>query len=188
LLHLFLVRQQHRLRLSFFIGTIAPLAVVPAAAAPTEPHVASCDPGPVMIGSGKANWRRESLSAGPLGIRRNPLSEMSPYSQRKPNVLVTKAPILVEGSEPVTLSVPSRLTHRVFLYYGFHEGRDGKRSTSFHGFPGSSSVEFRPCADKPRTIWPGGIKVKGTEPVWLEVTVAGVVRSLRLGHPRLVTF
>jgi len=24
-----------------------------------------------------------------------------------------------------------------------------------------------PCADKPRTIWPGGILVAGHDPVWL---------------------
>jgi hypothetical protein len=181
------VRQQHRLRLSFFIGTIALLAVVPAAAAPTEPHVASCDLGPVMIGSGKATWREESLSAGPLGIRRNPLAQMSPYSQRKPNVLVTKAGVLVEGHHAVTLSVPPPLVHRVFLYYGFHEGPGGKRSTSFYDFPGSSSVEFQPCSDKPRTIWPGGIRVEGRKPVRLNVTVAGQpgVHRLRLGRPSL---
>jgi hypothetical protein len=148
------------------------------------PHIASCDPGPVMMGSGKPTWRSESLSAGPLGIRRNPLSEMSPYSQRQPNVLVTKAPALIEGHDTVTLSVPPDLTHRVFLYYGFHEGPDGKRSTSFQGFPGNSSVEFRPCDEKPRTVWPGGIKVKGTRPVRLEVSVAeSPVRTLRLGRP-----
>jgi hypothetical protein len=181
------MREQHRLRLSFFVGTIALLAVVPAAAAPTVPHIAACDPGPVMIGSGKPGWRRESLSAGPLGIRRDPLSEMSPYSQRNPNVLVTKAPVLVEGDETVTLSVPARLGQRVFLYYGFHEGPDGKRSTSFFGYPGSSSIEFRPCTDRPRTVWPGGIRVKGRKPVQLNVAVAGEpeVRQLLLGRPSL---
>jgi hypothetical protein len=156
-----------------------------ALSAPAEPQVASCDPGPVTIGSGKPTWRRESLSAGPLGIRRNPLSEMGPYSQRKPNVLVTKAPVLVEGPDTVTLSVPPRLAHRVFLYYGFHEGRDGRRSTWFYDYPGDSSIEFQPCADKPRTIWPGGLRVKGRGPVHLDVTVAGQTKPvvLRLGRP-----
>jgi hypothetical protein len=181
------MRQQHRLRLILLAGAIASFAVSPALAGTAEPHVASCDPGPVMIGSGKPGWRGESLSAGPLGLRRSPLSQMSPYSQRKPDVLVAKAPILVEGHDTVTLSVPPDLAHRVFLYYGFHEGPDGKRSTSFHGFPGSSSIEFRPCADKPRTIWPGGIRVKGTKPVRLDVAVAAsaepIVRTLPLGRP-----
>ncbi|HET7053186.1 MAG TPA: hypothetical protein VFI09_04625 [Solirubrobacterales bacterium] len=145
----------------------------------------SCDPGPVMIGSGKPTWRRESAVAGPLGIRRHPLRDMSPYRQAEPNVLVTKAPILVEGAEPVTLSVPPALVDRVFLYYGFHKGPDGKRSTAFYGYPGSSTVEFQPCADKPRTVWPGGLRVKGRGPVHLDVGVAGRTDSipLRLGRP-----
>jgi hypothetical protein len=178
--------QQHRLRLSlFFIAAIAQFAIVPAAAAPTGTQIASCDPGPVMIGSGKPTWRRESVVAGSLGIRRDPLREMTPYRRTEPNVLVTKAPILIEGSDPVTLSVPPALTHRVFLYYGFHEGSNGKRSTSFYGYPGSSTVEFQPCADKPRTIWPGGLRVKGRAPVHLDVTVEGnpTPISLPLGRP-----
>ncbi|MGC1852764.1 MAG: hypothetical protein WA687_10045 [Solirubrobacterales bacterium] len=167
--------------------TVATGAASVALASPTETHIASCDPGPVLIGSGKPGWRGELLSAGPLGIRRNPLSQMSPYSQRKPNVLLTKAGILVEGHDAVTLSVPPDLVHRVFLYYGFHKGPDGKRSTSFYGFPGSSSVELHPCTDKPRTIWPGGIRVKGRKPVHLNVKVAGQseVHQLRLGRPTL---
>lgn len=161
------------------------LAVVPAPAAPVTPQVASCDPGPVMIGSGKAGWRQESLSAGPLGIRRQPLRDMTPYRKQEPNVLVTKAPILIEGEDPVRLTVPPRLAHRVFLYYGFHAGPDGKRSTSFYGYPGSSEIEFQPCTDKPRTVWPGGIRVKGRKPVRLNVTVAGQLDplQLQLGRP-----
>lgn len=167
--------------------TVATIAATVALAASAEPHVASCDPGPVMIGSGKATWRRESLSAGPLGIRRRPLRDMTPRSRQEPSVLVTKAPILVEGGDAVTLAVPASLVNRVFLYYGFHEGPDGKRSTSFNGYPGSSSVEFRPCADKPRTIWPGGIRVRGRKPVRLNVTVAGQsdAYQLLLGRPTL---
>lgn len=166
---------------------IAVISVSTALGAPPAPQVASCDLGPVMIGSGKPTWRRESLSAGPLGIRRQPLHDMTPYRRAEPGVLVAKAPVLIEGHEPVTLSVPPRLAQRVFLYYGFHEGPDGKRSTSFYGYPGSRSIEFQPCADKPRTIWPGGIRVRGRKPVHLDVTVAGQSDSipLRLGRPKV---
>jgi hypothetical protein len=167
------------------ISALAIAAISSSAFATPAPQIASCDVGPVMIGSGKPSWRQESLSAGPLGIWRHPLRNMSPYSPRRPNELVTKAPILIEGHETVTLSVPPRLTHRVFLYYGFHEGPDGKRSTSFYGYPGSSAIEFQPCSDKPRTVWPGGIRVKGRKPVRLDVTVAGQPDPipLRLGRP-----
>jgi hypothetical protein len=180
-----LVRQQHRLRLIPLGAAIAAIAVSPALAGPGETQIASCDPGPVIIGSGQPTWRQESLSAGPLGVRRRPLRDMSPYSPRRPNELVTKAPILVEGADTVILSVPPRLTHRVFLYYGFHKGPDGKRSGSFYDFPGSSSIEFRPCTDKPRTVWPGGLRIKGRKPVHLLVTIDGQPEPipLRLGRP-----
>jgi len=160
-----------------------------ALAAPEDTRVASCEPGPVMIGSGKATWRRESLDAGPLGIRHRPLRQMSAYSPARPDLLVTKAPILIEGHDEVTLSVPPRLAHRVFLYYGFHEGRNGSRSTSFFDHPGASTVEFRPCAEKPRTVWPGGIRVKGRKAVHLLVSVAGQPGAipLPLGRPTLHT-
>jgi hypothetical protein len=114
---------------------------------------------------------------------------MSKYSPRRPNVLVTKAPILIEGTDAVTLSVPPRLVHRVFLYYGFHKGRDGGRSMWFYDFPGSASIEFQPCTDKPRTVWPGGIRVKGRKPVHLNVTVTGRPDpiQLQLGRPSVYT-
>lgn len=101
--------------------------------------------------------------------------------------MVAKMPLLIEGHDPVTVSVPPRLRRRVFLYYGTHEGRNGGRSTSFAGYPGDSSIEFRPCADKPRTIWPGGIRVKGREPVHLFVEAeGGPARAvLPLGRPQL---
>lgn len=167
------------------VTALAAAAISAATATAAGTQVASCDPGPVMIGSGSPDWRREGLAAGPLGIRKRPLRSMSAYSPRRPNQLVTKAPVLIEGHQPVTLRVPPRLTHRVFLYYGFHRGRDGRRSTSFTDFPGNSAIEFRPCTDKPRTIWPGGLRVKGRKPVRLLVEISGRSRPLRLrlGRP-----
>ena len=85
----------------------------------------------------------------------------------------------------VTLSVPQRLRRRVFIYYGFHEGPDGHRSTGLDG-PGFSEVVFQPCADRPRTVWPGGIRVKGTKPVRLLVQTEGSPPvPLVLGKPHV---
>lgn len=139
-----------------------------------------------MIGSGSPNWRRESLDAGPVGVRQRPLREMSHHGRQGSGQLATKMPLLLEGHERVTVSVPPRLQHRVFLYYGFHEGRNGGRSTSFADYPGDSAIEFVPCTDKPRTIWPGGIRVKGRKPVQLLVEVEGGPARvvLPLGRPK----
>jgi hypothetical protein len=99
---------------------LATLLVAAALAAPAETQVASCDPGPVMIGSGKVGWRQESLAAGPLGIGRHPLGDMTPY-----------------------------------------EGPDGKRSTSFHGFPGSPRSSSNPVLTSPAPSGPVAYASRG---------------------------
>jgi hypothetical protein len=146
-------------------------------------NVAPCEK--AAIGHGRADWRGESMVAGPVGVRRNPLGAMS----RVADGLVAKMPILVEGREPdtVTISVPPQLRGRVFLYYGEMRDRDGKPTSSFVNNRGYDETEFQLCGNKPRTIWPGGIRVKGTAPVELDVSVAGRERPyvLQLGRPRL---
>ena len=149
--------------------------------ATTEANVAPCDK--AIIGHGSANWRGESVVAGPVGVRRHPLNEMSPTR----NGFVTKMPLLIEGREPetVTVSVPPALRDRVFLYYGQVIGRDGQPTTSFAEARGYSETEFQLCGNKPRTIWPGGIRVKGNGPVRLLVSAGGESTvALRLGRPR----
>jgi hypothetical protein len=161
-----------------------PLALALAASAggaTPASNVATCDK--AIIGHGSADWRSESIAAGPVGVRRRPLKRMSP-SRRG---LTTKMPILIEGRAPetVTVSVPPTLRKRVFLYYGRVIGRDGKPTTLFTEARGYSQVEFELCDDKPRTIWPGGIRIKGRAPVHLLVeSPEGKSVRLSLGQPR----
>ena len=177
-----LVRQQHRLRLIISAAAAAlALAADFAVAAPTS-NVATCDK--AMIGHGPADWRSESIVAGPAGVARHPLARMSPSRQG----LTTKMPILIEGRAPeaVTISVPPALRKRVFLYYGRVIGRDGKPTTLFTKAHGYSETEFQLCGNKPRTVWPGGIRVKGRARVHLlvEAEGQGPIR-LPLGHPHV---
>jgi hypothetical protein len=160
---------------------LATIAAVLALAAPAESNVAPCEK--AIIGHGSADWRSESVVAGPVGVRRQPLRDMSLAR----GWYTTKLPILVEGREPetVTVSVPPRLRHRVFLLYGEVRDRDGKPAFSFRNTRGYGETEFQLCGDKPRTIWPGGIKVKGDKPVYLLVTAEGEAPvRLPLGRPR----
>ncbi|MGH2981735.1 MAG: hypothetical protein ACRDKV_06810, partial [Solirubrobacterales bacterium] len=46
---------------------------------------------------------------------------------------------------------------------------------------GADQVTFAPCADKPRTAWPGGIALVERDPITLEVAVGNSIRKLRLG-------
>jgi hypothetical protein len=152
--------------------------------APAGSNVAPCEK--AMIGHGPADWRSESVVAGPVGVRRHPLDAMSPTG----NGFVAKMPLLVEGRAPatVTVSVPPALRSRVFLYYGRILGRDGQPTTLFTEARGYGETEFQLCDGKPRTIWPGGIRVKGGGPVRLLVRVEGEAPvPLRLGRPQVYT-
>jgi hypothetical protein len=147
-------------------------------------QIADCDRGPVTIGSGPSDWRRRSIVAGPVGVLRDPLGRMTRTANGQ---LITKMPIFVAGRAPVTVSVPDRDRHRVFLYYGRMEDRQGRPTTIIGRAPGFSVVRFEPCADRPRTVWPGGIRVVGLRAVRLEVRPEGSERvvSLALGRPRV---
>jgi hypothetical protein len=172
------------------IAAMALPAVCGAALTPAQDRtqVADCEHGPVIVGSGQADWRRESVAAGPLGVARHPLSQMSATGDGQ---LVAKMPVLVEGHREVRLSVPPREQDRVFLYFGWFENAAGQKTTTMTGAPGFSEVSFQPCADRPRTIWPGGIRIRGRRPVHLVVTVAAPPRAypraltLPLGRPRV---
>jgi len=131
--------------------------------------VATCETD--VIGPGPADWRRSMKHAGPLAVRKKPLQ--TGVSKAGINRFVTKLPLLVVGHDPVTLSAPPDMKRRVELDYD----RDYVRP--------ARSVTFMPCADKPRTYWGGGIRIRGRRPVRLLVNVAGQTPTwvLRLGRP-----
>lgn len=161
----------------------AALAASPivAAAGSESFNTAPCEK--AMVGHGRADWRREAVAAGPVGVRRDPLGMMSRAGNAQ---FLAKMPLLVEGQAPVAVSVPPGLRGRVFLYYGRILDREGKPTTSFNGARGYEETEFQPCEDRPQTIWPGGVRIKGTGAVHLTVIVAGrAPMILRLGRPEV---
>ena len=160
------------------IAAVVVLALEPASGASIEKNVATCADN-VLAGHGKPGWRGESSSAGPVGMPRWPLRRMGATENGD---LVTKAGILVEGQAPVTVKVPEGLRERVFLYYGRGPGH---RSVSFAESSGFSEVEFHPCEDRPRTIWPGGLRVEGNGSVHLVVEAEGKTSVLKLGRPKV---
>lgn len=163
------------------IAAVVVLALEPAAGAGTEWNKADC--AKAMIGGSGPGWRAKSTFAGPVGVMKAPLRQMERTGNGD---FVAKVPLLVEGTAPVTVSVPQDLRKRVFLYYGHIVGRDGKPTTSFAGARGYGETEFQPCTDKPRTVWPGGMRIKGTAPVHLLVHTGGGAAPipLRLGRPK----
>lgn len=136
--------------------------------------------GQAIIGQGPRNWRRGRIVAGPVGVNRRPppLSSM----QRSPGgTMVTKMMVLVAGHDAVQISVPDG-PNRAWLYYG-------RKASAFSGDTKYKSVTFHPCKDQKRTIFPGGIRVRGRKSVRLEVTVVGENEThiLRLGKPKAYT-
>jgi hypothetical protein len=163
------------------IVAVVVLALEPASGASREANKAPCSK--AILGGGHPAWLAEAAFAGPVGVDVASLSHMSRAGRGE---LVAKVPLQVAGSAPVTVSVPPDLRSRVFLYYGRIEGRDGKPTTSVFAARGYGETEFRPCPAKPRTIWPGGMRIKGTGPVSLLVHTGDGAKPLKLnlGRPR----
>lgn len=163
------------------VSAIAGLCLAIATPASAETQTATCAQGPITNGSGPPDWRQKSVIAGPLSVFRRPLREMS---ETKSGQLIAKMPVLTARGTPVRLSVPMRLRHRVFLYYGRMQDRNGNPTSQIGKADGFSEVVFESCDDRPRTAWPGGIRVKGRKPVRLLVQVeGGEPTPLPLGRP-----
>ncbi len=117
----------------------------------------------VQAGPGPADWRATSIPAGPVGIRKRPLRTM----EKQPDgTFATKMPVLIDGHDKVTVAAVPAMRGRVRLFYG-------GEATSFDDDTGFERIRFHPCRDRDRTVWPGGIEVRGRGAVRLKVTVAG---------------
>ncbi len=176
------------LKKGLIVGAAAVVAIVLAIGGASEPvevteaNVAACIPSETMTEAGPADSRRTSLVAGPVAVTRRPLGKMI---EAKSGQRYTRMALLVTGHRYVVLSVPVALRDRVFLYYGRVLDNEGHRTTSLFGARGYAETEFQPCRDRPRTVWPGGIRVVGHSPVNLLVTIEGHSASvpLPLGKP-----
>ena len=139
-------------------------------------HVARCPQ--AMLGNMRIQRRRYSV-AGRMALLESPdaLKFARPaggqLAPRFRDVLLTKIPATVLGTEPVTLSVPPLIRHRAGLLYGSLNGYQ-------HPF---SEVTFVPCPGRVGTSWPGGLALLAPEPVTLRVLTAGGDRRwwLRVG-------
>lgn len=92
--------------------------------------------------------------------------------------MVTKMMLMVIGRQPVRVSIPDG-SDRAWLYYG-------RKASAFAGSTSYRSVVLHPCRNKKRTVFPGGIRVKGGQPVRLLVSPLGkdAARVLPLGRPK----
>lgn len=149
--------------------------------APETPPVAlnkkivGCEDG-ALTGTGNADWRKNSIPAGVVGIRRRPLSNMTRESR---STFTAKMPVLIEGRQKAGISVVPSQLGRVELVYG-------EDASTLAGGAGFDKIQFRPCEDKDRTVWPGGIRVTSLKAVRLRVHVEGEDPiTISLGHPKV---
>jgi pimeloyl-ACP methyl ester carboxylesterase len=125
-----------------------------------------------FIGSGRPNWRTYSAVAGPFGL--SGAGRDFATAQPVGGVLETKMPAIVEGTGPVIVRVPEAERGQVGLIYGrFHRVHTVGEA--------AQQVIFKPCADKPRTVWPGVLALASRHRITLEVVVGGKVRRLNVG-------
>ncbi|HEX3363051.1 MAG TPA: hypothetical protein VHS74_18805 [Solirubrobacterales bacterium] len=174
------------LKQGLIVGVAGIVAIVLAVGGSSEPFeaaeasVAACgrSSSPATV----ATWRGSSPAAGALRLPAQPLAKMVEVEAGQ---FAARMPVLVGGRDYIVLSVPLALRDRVFLYYGRVADRAGQPLSSLRGAAGYAEVEFQPCRDRPRSVWPGAIRVIGRAPVRLLATIEGQPRSvpLALGSP-----
>jgi pimeloyl-ACP methyl ester carboxylesterase len=130
----------------------------------------------VTIGAGQPDWRRMSTVAGPFGLF-GAGRDFATADRIGPGTLETKIPAIVEGHQPVVLSVPRGEQGEVGLLWGPTALRGGQQRVD----DGFDRIVFAPCAEKPRTVWPGGLLLASRKRISLRVSVAGRTRTLRIG-------
>jgi hypothetical protein len=108
-----------------------------------------------MVTNRSTNWRRESTALGRIGFF-GPGRNFVEAPKR------TKVPIVIEGHEPVTVSIaPADRAHTRLVV-----GRAGR-------FVEVVEVTFIPCRDRPETWWPAGFVLRNRQPVELFVRQGG---------------
>jgi hypothetical protein len=176
------------LKQGLIVGAAGIVAIVLAVGGSSEPFeapeaaVAVCGRSLSPTTTTARAWSGGSPAAGALRVPARPLAKMV---QVKAGQFAAPLPVLVSGHDYVVLSVPLALRKRVFLYYGRVADGTGRPLSSLGVVASYVEVEFQPCRDRPRTVWPGAIRVVGRAPVRLLATIEGQPRSvpLALGSP-----
>lgn len=130
-------------------------------------HAASNDTDP--------NWRRRATTAWQFGLY-GPGRNFERAQRTRHGELVTKVPIIVEGTETFVLQVPRAKLGKVGLLYG-PAGWRNRLSRA------ATQITFEPCLHRARTGWPGGLLIKSRKATTLRVErLSGEVARIRVGR------
>ena len=137
---------------------------------PAGQVTATCDD--AIIGSGQPDYRKRSTTAGAFSLFGGGRDFSN--ASRQGQVFVAKMPAIVAGHAGVTVTVSASDQGRARLVYGsLHSPRNLG--------DGATTVVFKPCGDKPRTVYPGGMVLADRRPVKLQVKSSGRTSSLTVG-------
>jgi hypothetical protein len=126
------------------------------------------------LGPRSSDWRRQATAVGNFGLLVRKLSAQA-RGLGNGNTLV-KAGAVVEGQEPVTVTVPEAEQGEVGLIYG-DETQVRTRQVS----PAAAEVTFTPCHDRARSGYVGGLIFAGVpRAVALEVETSESTEPLPL--------
>jgi hypothetical protein len=118
-----------------------------------------------MVTRRSTDWRPEATALGRIGFYGTGRDFL-----RGPKR--TKVPIVVEGHEPVTVTIASRDRGHARLVV-LSNGR----------WPEVVQARFVPCRDRPETWWPAGFVLRNRQPVTLLVQQGDEApQSLRVGR------
>jgi hypothetical protein len=108
-------------------------------------------------GTPERAWRRNAASSGPVGFYGAGRDFLSPRFTKQ-----DKMPLIVEGHEPITLSISAQDRSGTRL-----QAPTPKRWAPY------TEIRFVPCADRARTAWAAGLRLENRQPVTLIVHQSG---------------
>lgn len=152
---------------------------------PSVVPVAGCES--AIVGNADPRWRERSTVVRDLGFY-GPGRDFRKSAHRfdiKGADLVTKLPVIIEGTSAATVWVPRDELDQVALHFG--DGVAPSADDSYRVEDGHPKIRFEPCVDKKRTGWPGGLILFDRREIVLRVQMDGASRPATVTLGRLPT-
>ena len=149
-------------------------------AEPAGAGVARCDS--AIEGTADPRWRKRSTVVGYLGFYGPGRDFDVAYRHDKGGNLVSKLPVIIEGSSGATVWVPHEERSRVALFFG-----KIRASEPYTLEDGHAKVRFEPCYARKRTGFVGGLILRDRQEVALRVRLHGAEQTETITVGRLPT-
>lgn len=142
--------------------------------------VARCDS--AIAGNADPRWRQRATIVGNLGFYGPGRDFDLAYRHDKGGDLVSKLPVIIEGSSGATVWVPREERNRVALLFG-----KIRASEPYTIEDGHAQVRFEPCNGRKRTGFVGGLILRDRQKVAFRVRLNGAEQTETVTLGRLPT-